>query len=227
MSKAFLSAVGLGKEYPTAGGLIEPLRKVDLDLHRGEMVAIMGPSGVGKTTLLLILGLLLSPTRGTYRVAGEDILALQPDGLAQLRRSLVGFVFQGADMVETCSVFENLELPLIYAGVPGKERILRIYETLEQVDMMHRKQHAVSRLSGGERQRVGVARSLVNRPGIILADEPTGQLDRINSQRIMDYFEQIVAANATCLVLVTHDLEIARRCQRIIRLEDGMLHENT
>jgi len=220
-----LEVIDLAKEYQGNGGVITALRQVSLTVHPGEMAAIMGPSGSGKSTLLFILGLLLSPTGGRYYMLGTDMLKLARTAQAETRRNCIGFVFQNSDMIETCSVYENLELPLIYADVRRAERPERIAEALNRVNMTHRLGHPANRLSGGERQRVGIARALVNRPCLLLGDEPTGQVDRANGQRIMDCFERIADDGKTAVIVVTHDPLVAARCPRMCRLEDGVLYE--
>lgn len=222
---ALIQATGLAKSYPNGEGLIPVLRDINLEVDRGQMVAVMGPSGSGKSTLLFILGLLLHPSRGSYVLAGQDVLTLNRTAQAECRRRRLGFVFQSCDLLENSTVYENLEFPLIYAGVDRRERPARIGAALEQVNLGHRLNHFTNHLSGGERQRVAVARALVNQPQMILADEPTGQLDRGNSHLIMDHFERIVAAGETAVVLVTHNPEIAARCGQVWALEDGVLHE--
>jgi len=219
-----IEAVGLTKHFGADGAVIPVLRDVSLKVYPGEMVAVTGPSGSGKSTLLYILGLLLKPTSGIYRLGGDDVLGLDRTGQADCRRRRLGFVFQSCDLMENSNVFENLEFPLIYAGVSRAERQPRVVAAMERVNLGHRLYHQANLLSGGERQRVAVARALVNRPQVILADEPTGQLDRQNSHMIMDHFEEIVGNGDTAVVVVTHDPDIARRCGRICPMEDGVLH---
>jgi putative ABC transport system ATP-binding protein len=202
------------------------LLDVSLRVSRGEIVAITGPSGCGKSTLLFILGLFLSPTSGLYNFAGKDVLSLGHSAQAEFRRNQVGFVFQNADLLENSTVYENLEFPLIYAGISRAERPTRICEALERVRLGRRIHHASNLLSGGERQRVAVARALVNRPQVILADEPTGQLDRENTQIVMDHFEAIASGSDTAVIVVTHDPIVADRCDRTYLLEDGLLKES-
>ncbi len=224
-SEPLISVEKLYKHYHNGTDLIVVLREINFQLHKGEMVAIMGPSGSGKSTLLYILGLLLQPSGGSYRLAGEDMLHLEGRAQAASRRQRLGFVFQTCDLLANSLVYENLEMPLIYAEVPKRERPARILAALEKVNLGHRIHHNANQLSGGEQQRVAVARALVNRPQVILADEPTGQLDRVNGLRIMDHFAEIVAAGDTALVMVTHNPEIAARCSRTYFLRDGVLHE--
>ncbi len=215
----------LVKDYSNGYGLIPVLRQISLDVEQGEMVAVMGPSGSGKSTLLYILGLLLAPTAGSYLFAGSDVLKLDRAAQAEFRRRQVGFVFQNSDLLENSTVYENLEFPLIYAGVDRRERPDKIVASLQRVKLEHRLRHATNRLSGGERQRIAVARALINEPQVILGDEPTGQLDRDNSRLIMDHFEDIIALGEAAVVVVTHDSEIGARCSRIHYLEDGVIRQ--
>jgi len=218
-----IEITGLSKDYPTDLGVIRVLKEINLKIERGEMTAIMGPSGSGKSTLLYILGLFLQPTAGSYRFGGFDVLHLDRAGQATFRRRQVGFVFQSCDLLENTTVYENLEFPLIYAGVDRREREVRVVTALGKVNLSHRLHHPANHLSGGERQRVAVARALVNEPQMILADEPTGQLDQDHSHLIMDDFAAIVATGKTSIILVTHDSEIAARCGRVKILRDGVL----
>ncbi|MFW6126647.1 MAG: ABC transporter ATP-binding protein [Thermodesulfobacteriota bacterium] len=214
----------LTKSYPNGAGPIEVLRDVNLDICPGEMVAVMGPSGSGKSTLLFILGLLQAPSSGSYIWEGLDLLTLDRTKQAEFRRRRLGFVFQSCDLLENSNVYENLEFPLIYEGIERKERPERIQEALRRVNLGHRLYHSANLLSGGERQRVAVARALVNRPQLILADEPTGQLDRRHGHLVMEHFEEIVTNDDTAVVVVTHDPDIAARCSRVCPIEDGVLH---
>lgn len=225
--RAIIQVDNLCKSYNQAATPIRVLNAVKFEVHPGEMVAIMGPSGSGKSTLLFILGLFLSPSSGEYRFAGEDVLKLDRAGQAEFRRHRVGFVFQSTDLLENSNVYENLEFPLIYAGIPRAERPARIAEALELVKLSHRMYHPANLLSGGERQRVSVARALVNKPRVVLADEPTGQLDRANTQIIMDHFESVIVGADTALVMVTHDPDVAQRCTRVVSLRDGMIERTS
>ncbi|MCU0587259.1 MAG: ABC transporter ATP-binding protein [Syntrophobacteraceae bacterium] len=215
----------LTREYANGAGSCTVLCGVSLTVRPGEMVAIMGPSGSGKSTLLSILGLLLAPTRGSYRMNGEDLLRLARSGQSSFRRHAVGFVFQKCNLVESATVYENLEFPLIYAGVRRKERPGRIREALARVNLLHRVDYLASLLSGGEQQRAAIARALVNHPGVVLADEPTGQLDRHNGQLVMEHFVRLAAEGETAVIIVTHDPEVAAFCHRTCVLEDGVLTE--
>jgi putative ABC transport system ATP-binding protein len=223
IGRIVIQAVDITKEYRSGTEKIRVLHKIDLSVRRGEMVGIMGPSGSGKSTLLFILGLLLLPSQGIYIADGQNTSGLNRAQQAEFRRKKVGFVFQSCNLIETATVYENLEFPLIYANVRRNERPGKIRDALERVNLGHRLHHPANRLSGGEQQRVAVARSLVNSPLIILADEPTGQLDRDNGRLVLDYFEQFVADSQTAMVIVTHDPGVAARCTRICFLEDGII----
>jgi len=218
-----INVSGLTKQYRNGTGPVSVLHGVDLSLFSGEMVAIMGPSGSGKSTLLFILGLFLAPSQGTYRAMGEDVLSLDRHAQAVFRRKHVGFVFQSCNLIENSTVHQNLEMPLIYAGVRRRERQDRIEDALAQVGLSHRINHPANFLSGGEQQRVAVARALVNNPKIILADEPTGQLDRDNSRMVLDHFRNFVADGTGAIMIVTHDPEVAAQCTRVYRLDDGVI----
>jgi putative ABC transport system ATP-binding protein len=220
-----IQVTDLTKSYPTEAGTIHVLSDVNLSIYPGEIVAVMGPSGSGKSTLLFILGIFISPTGGSYLLGGEDVLRLDRNAQAEFRRNRVGFVFQSCDLLENSTVYENLEFPLIYAGVDRHERPARIAAALDLVNLGHRIHHSSNRLSGGERQRVAVARALVNQPQVILADEPTGQLDRAHGHQIMDHFVEIVSHSQTSVVVVTHDPEMAARCTRVCSIRDGILYE--
>jgi putative ABC transport system ATP-binding protein len=218
-----IQVADLTKIYYNGAGPIEVLRSVNLEIYAGEMVAVMGPSGSGKSTLLYILGLLQAPSSGSYCWGGRDLLKLDRGQQAEFRRRRLGFVFQACDLLENSNVYENLEFPLIYEGIERQERPPRILEALRRVNLEHRLHHSANLLSGGERQRVAVARALVNRPQLILADEPTGQLDRRHGHLVMEHFEEIAAGGETAVVVVTHDPDIAARCNRVCPMEDGVL----
>ncbi len=220
-----LQVADIVREYATEAGVIRVLGGVDLSVHEGEMVAIMGPSGSGKSTLLSILGLFLAPTSGAYRMNGQNVLSLNRSAQSAFRRCCVGFVFQKCNLVEAATVYENLEFPLIYAGVRRKDRPARIRGALERVNLSHRMGYRASLLSGGEQQRAAIARALVNEPSVILADEPTGQLDRQNGHLILEQLSKLAQDGKTALVIVTHDPEVAAYCHRIYLLQDGVLTE--
>jgi len=222
---ALIRVTDLCKTYDNGLDLIHVLRDINLTVYPGEIVAVMGPSGSGKSTLLFILGIFLFPSSGSYFLGGQDVFGLDRPAQAEFRRNRVGFVFQSCDLLENSTVFENLEFPLIYAGVERRDRPERIVAALEQVNLGHRMHQSSNRLSGGERQRVAVARALVNQPQVILADEPTGQLDRSHGHLVMDHFGQIVSDGKTAMVVVTHDPEMAARCTRICSIRDGVLYE--
>lgn len=222
---ALIQVSNLTKSYQTDAGDIYVLRDVNLTVNPGEIVGVMGPSGSGKSTFLFILGIFITPTQGSYILGGEDVLHLDRNAQAEFRRNRVGFVFQSCDLLENSTVYENLEFPLIYAGVDRRDRPARIAAALDLVNLGHRLHHSSNRLSGGERQRVAVARALVNNPQVILADEPTGQLDRSHGHQVMDHFAEIVSHSNTSIVLVTHDPEMAARCTRVCSLKDGILYE--
>ncbi len=221
--EALIRVSNLTKTYNNGAGPIEVLRQVDFEVHLGEMVAVMGPSGSGKSSVLYILGLLQAPTSGSYYWEDVDLFSLDRGQQAEFRRKRLGFVWQACDLLEHSNVYENLEFPLIYEGVEKKERPSRIQEALERVNLGHRLYHNANLLSGGERQRVAVARALVNSPQLILADEPTGQLDRRHGHLVMEHFEEIIAGGSTAIVVVTHDPDIAARCSRVCPMEDGVL----
>jgi putative ABC transport system ATP-binding protein len=216
---------GLSQDYPDGGTVLNILKEINLEVRAGEILAIMGPSGSGKSTLLFILGLLLKPTRGYYYLLGKDVLHFDRSQQSAYRRQCLGFVFQSCDLIESSTVYENLEFPLIYAGVEKKRRPEWIAEALKRVNLSHRIYHRTNRLSGGEQQRVAVARALVNHPRIILADEPTGHLDRANGEMVMEHFEEFVTEGQNAVVVVTHDPEIASRCHRTYVLTDGRFEQ--
>ena len=202
------------------------LREVSLEVKEGEFVAIMGPSGCGKTTLLNIMGLLDTPTEGTYMLNGKDVSQLPERERTNIRRGTIGFVFQSFNLIDDLDVYENVELPLLYMGVPAKERKKRVTEMLDRMAMSHRRGHFPCQLSGGQQQRVAVARAVVSNPKIILADEPTGNLDSKNSKEVMDLLLQL-HEQGTTIVMVTHSQHNASFADRIINLFDGQIVEHT
>lgn len=201
------------------------LREVSLEVMDGEFVSIMGPSGCGKTTLLNIMGLLDTPTDGTYMLDGKDVSQLSERERTNIRKGTIGFVFQSFNLIDDLDVYENIELPLLYMGVPAKERKKRVTEMLDRMAMSHRRGHFPCQLSGGQQQRVAVARAVVSNPKIILADEPTGNLDSKNSKEVMDLLLQL-HEQGTTIVMVTHSQHNASFADRIINLFDGQIVEH-
>jgi len=202
------------------------LREVSLEVKDGEFVAIMGPSGCGKSTLLNIMGLLDSPTEGTYTFGGRDVSQLTERERTKLRKGTIGFVFQSFNLIDDLDVYENVELPLLYMGVPARERKKRVSEILDRMAMSHRRKHFPCQLSGGQQQRIAIARAVVGEPKIILADEPTGNLDSKNSREVMDLLCEL-HKRGTTIVMVTHSQHNASYADRIISLFDGQIVEQT
>ena len=217
-----LELADVTKVYRDGDVLVEALRGVSADVRAGEFLAVMGPSGSGKTTLLGILGLLDRPTAGSYRLAGKEMASLNESRRAHVRGERIGFVFQAYNLLPRSTALENIELPLIYAGVSRKERARRALETLDEVGLADRAHHRPNRLSGGEQQRVAIARALVIRPSVVLLDEPTGNLDSASAEQVLAMLERVHAGGAT-LVIVTHSSEVAERASRILRLADGLV----
>ena len=218
--KTLISIEGLRKTYHIGTQQVHALDGLDLGIDVNEYVALMGPSGSGKSTLMNVLGCLDSPTAGSYHLNGQNVANLDEDALADIRNREIGFVFQTFNLLPRYSALENVALPLIYAGLSKRERLERAEEVLEMVGLQDRMVHRPNELSGGQRQRVAVARALVNRPSIILADEPTGNLDTATSMEIMNLFGEIQAAGNT-VILVTHEEDIAECAHRIVCLRDG------
>ncbi|WP_438710018.1 ABC transporter ATP-binding protein [Aquimarina muelleri] len=201
------------------------LKGIDLDITRGEYLAIMGPSGSGKSTLMNLLGCLDTPTGGAYILNGNDVSEMTDNELADIRNREIGFVFQTFNLLPRTTALDNVALPMVYAGISKKDRIIRAEEVLKDVGLSDRMDHKPNQLSGGQRQRVAVGRALVNKPSIILADEPTGNLDSKTSLEIMQLFDEIHAAGNT-VILVTHEEEVAAHAHRVIRLRDGMIESD-
>ena len=222
---AMIHLQDITKNYYLGKQVIEVLKGITLDILKNEYVALMGPSGSGKSTLMNILGCLDTPTTGSYVLNGNDVSRMSDNDLAEVRNKEIGFVFQQFNLLPRLTAAENVALPLVYAGVSKKLRIERAMHVLEQVSLVDRSHHRPNELSGGQNQRVAIARALVNDPSIILADEPTGNLDSKTSYEIMDIFEQIHNAGNT-VVLVTHEEDIANHAHRIIRLRDGILESD-
>ena len=219
-SNAILQLRGITRDFKMGAQTVHVLKGIDLDIYKNQYVALMGPSGSGKSTLMNLLGCLDTPTSGSYVLNGSDASALDDNALAEIRNNEIGFVFQTFNLLPRSTALDNVALPLVYAGWGKEERIARAKEVLEQVGLGDRMDHKPNQLSGGQRQRVAVARALVNRPALILADEPTGNLDSKTSVEIMKLFDAIQAAGNT-VVLVTHEEDIAQHAKRVIRLVDG------
>jgi putative ABC transport system ATP-binding protein len=213
------------KAYAMGRVEVEALRGVDLDIARNEYVAIVGPSGSGKSTLMNIIGCLDTPTSGHYVLSGETVAGLDRNRLAEIRNKHIGFVFQNFNLLPYASALENVELPLLFAGVPARERRERASEMLRRVDLADRMDHKPTELSGGQMQRVAIARALVNDPAIILADEPTGNLDSASGQGIVGLFQQLHDAGQT-IVMITHDQAVARLASRVVQIRDGAIVED-
>jgi putative ABC transport system ATP-binding protein len=223
---ALLELEDVTKVYRTGAVLVEALRGVSFEVREGEWVAIMGESGSGKTTLLGILGCLDRPTSGSYRLMGEEVSKLPESKRARVRGGRIGFVFQAYNLLPRATAFKNVELPLVYAGVPSRERRPRVQEALSAVALLDRASHHPTQLSGGEQQRVAIARALVSRPSVVLADEPTGNLDSASAEEVLAIFDRLHAGGST-IVMVTHSTEVARRSSRILRVADGLLVGDT
>ncbi len=223
---SLISVRDLKKQYIMGKTIVHALRSITLDVERNEYMALMGPSGSGKSTLMNILGCLDTPTEGTYILNGQDVSRLTDDELAHIRNKEIGFVFQTFNLLPRLTALENVALPLVYAGMSRSERERKAREALEAVGLGDRITHKPNELSGGQRQRVAVARALANNPSIILADEPTGNLDTKTSVEIMELFNQIHRAGNT-VILVTHEPDIAQHAERIVYLRDGMIEKES
>ena len=215
----------LQRNYDMGGEVVHALRGVDLVIRKNEFVAIMGPSGSGKSTLMNLIGCLDSPTGGEYWLNGHRVSELGDDELARIRNKEIGFVFQTFNLLPRASALHNVELPLVYAGLGGRERRELAAESLTRVGLADRMQHRPNELSGGQRQRVAIARALVNRPSILLADEPTGNLDSATSEEILGLFEALYEDGQT-IVLITHEADIAAHARRQVHLKDGRLEQD-
>jgi putative ABC transport system ATP-binding protein len=217
-----IKTLELTKVYEMGSEQVHALRGVDVEIHKGEYVAIMGPSGSGKSTLMNLIGCLDSPTSGKYWLAGRQVSDLDDDELAHIRNKEIGFVFQTFNLLPRATALHNVELPLIYNGTPAEERIEKAKKALERVDLMDRMTHKPNELSGGQRQRVAIARALVNSPSIVLGDEPTGNLDSKTGEEIMALFENLHKQGNT-IILVTHENDIAQHAHRVIHIRDGKI----
>jgi putative ABC transport system ATP-binding protein len=213
---------GIKREYDMGGEIVRALRGVDVAIGRNEYVAIMGPSGSGKSTLMNIVGCLDTPTAGEYWLNGTLVSRMTDDELARVRNKEIGFVFQTFNLLPRATALHNVELPLVYAGIAADERKRRAKHALEQVQLEHRMDHKPNELSGGQRQRVAIARALVNNPSILLADEPTGNLDSQTSEEIMKVFEEL-ANHGQTVIMVTHESDIAAHARRVVVLRDGLV----
>lgn len=225
MAKPIIDIKGITRDFPLGSEVVKVLKGIDLKINKGEYVALMGPSGSGKSTLMNLLGCLDTPTSGSYILNGKDASQMSDDELAEIRNKEIGFVFQTFNLLPRTTALDNVALPMIYAGYNKSERSERATEVLTQVGLADRMDHKPNQLSGGQRQRVAVARALVNHPSIILADEPTGNLDSKTSVEIMNLFDEI-HANGNTVILVTHEEDIAEHAHRIIRLRDGIIESD-
>jgi putative ABC transport system ATP-binding protein len=222
-SPPVLSVRGLSRVYEAGESRVVALDGVDLEVARGEFVAVMGASGSGKSTLLHVLGCLDRPTRGSYHLAGRDVSGLTSDELAEIRNREIGFVFQSFNLVPRTSALENVELPLVYGGIPPVEQRERARAALRAVGLEGRDDHVPSQLSGGQQQRVAIARALVNRPSLVLADEPTGNLDSRTSGELLALFQRLNRREGITLVMVTHESDVAAHAGRVVTFRDGRI----
>ncbi|MEW6117698.1 MAG: ABC transporter ATP-binding protein [Nitrospirota bacterium] len=220
---AFIEVQNISKVYRTGDVTVNALSDVSLRIDKGEFIAIMGPSGSGKSTFMNILGCLDTPTSGRYLLDGEDVAHLSRDELAVIRNTKIGFVFQGFNLLRRTSALENVELPMLYSGVPPKERQQRAMEALKVIGLAGREHHYTNQLSGGQQQRVAIARSIVNKAPLIFADEPTGNLDTRTSVEIMELFVKLNTESNITVILVTHEPDIAAYSKRVIRFLDGRI----
>lgn len=225
MAQPIIEIKGITRNFPLGNETVYVLKGIDLVINKGEYVALMGPSGSGKSTLMNILGCLDTPTAGSYVLNGKVVSEMHDDELAEIRNKEIGFVFQTFNLMPRTTALDNVALPMVYAGYSKEDRNKRATEVLTQVGLADRMDHKPNQLSGGQRQRVAVARALVNKPSIILADEPTGNLDSKTSVEIMNLFNEI-HANGNTVILVTHEEDIAAHAHRIIRVKDGIIEKD-
>lgn len=225
MVQTIIDIKDITRDFPLGSEIVKVLKGIDLTINKGEYVALMGPSGSGKSTLMNILGCLDTPTSGSYILNGKDASKMHDDELAEIRNKEIGFVFQTFNLLPRTTALDNVALPMVYAGYNKTERKERATEVLKQVGLGDRMDHEPNQLSGGQRQRVAVARALVNKPSIILADEPTGNLDSKTSIEIMNLFNEI-HTNGNTVILVTHEEDIAAYAHRVIRLRDGIIESD-
>jgi len=226
MSNPLIKISQIKRDFALGNEIVYVLKGIDLEINKGEYVALMGPSGSGKSTLMNLLGCLDTPTSGSYILNGKDVSQMQDDELAEIRNKEIGFIFQTFNLLPRTTALDNVALPMIYAGHSKSERNTRATEVLKQVNLADRMDHQPNQLSGGQRQRVAIARALVNKPSIILADEPTGNLDSKTSEEIMALLEEI-HKNGNTIIVVTHEEDIAAHAKRIIRMRDGMIESDT
>ncbi len=226
MANPLIKIANIKRDFALGNEIVYVLKGIDLEIEKGEYVALMGPSGSGKSTLMNLLGCLDTPTSGTYILNGKDVSQMHDDELADIRNKEIGFIFQTFNLLPRTTALDNVALPMIYAGHSKSERTTRATEVLHQVNLADRMDHQPNQLSGGQRQRVAIARALVNKPSIILADEPTGNLDSKTSEEIMALLEEIHQKGNT-IIVVTHEEDIADHAKRIIRMRDGMIESDT
>lgn len=225
MAQPIIEIKNITRDFPLGNEIVHVLKGIDLTINKGEYVALMGPSGSGKSTLMNLLGCLDTPTGGTYVLNGKHVSKMVDEELAEIRNKEIGFVFQTFNLMPRTTALDNVALPMVYAGFSKNDRNIRATEVLTQVGLSDRMDHKPNQLSGGQRQRVAVARALVNKPSIILADEPTGNLDSKTSLEIMTLFDDI-HANGNTVILVTHEEDVAQHAHRIIRLRDGVVESD-
>lgn len=225
-TSSLVSLSGIEKHYQMGDVTVNALRGIDLTIEAGEYVAILGPSGSGKSTLMNMLGCLDTPSAGTYLLNQKNVSDLDSNELAAIRNQQIGFIFQSFNLLESLDALDNVALPLVYRGVRQKDRKARAQKVLEGVGLGERLHHKPNELSGGQRQRVAIARALVTDPSVILADEPTGNLDTQSGEEVINIFEQLIAQGKT-VIIVTHDNELAERTRRVLRIRDGLIESDT